>query len=598
MRLALVFVLANLAGSQSSVPTNSERLAPTNAYRGLVVDEHGAPVARAEVVLGVDCTDSPDWADFQVRLAPERERRATTNSEGRFELDDLEARSCYSLLVRHPNFALLSTETQAVGPIGVFESFEPIVLRTGARISGFVRDEEGEAIAGASLQLDELRTRFGGEQPSERIATKTALDGGFVFEHAGSGSRWMTVRAPGFATREFVVRDLVDGSARIQDVVLPVEALLRGIVREPSGAPIAGALVRAIANGEEPYRHEGSRSNDRGEFMLEALVAGTYRVQAFAPGWAFEPDVRARTDGGELWIEGFRTPRVRGRVVRDSTGEPLSEFTVALRISYPQSSGLKRVLGSARRVERAVDGQFELLDLYRTGDSRFVIEANSPGHAPSFSAPFAVGDVDDIEGVEVRMRAGGAIRGRVVDTDGRPVFGAFVRACMPEKRGFGCGYSVREAWLQRRATQTNEAGEFLLEHLSSQPHTLLVDTVHRLPRKLPSVLVSDDRTNVVGDVVLQRGALLRGRVVDRSGKGCDAPHVLLETWSQDQIEPLWVECDAQGAFELHAVPPGECRIRVVCGSSPWRTLQGTTTGRFLEIEEGEAVLDVVLHVDP
>lgn len=569
----------------------------TNAYRGRVVDERGAPVAGAEVVLGVDCFGTGLWFGPPPRRILELERTTSTGMDGCFEFVGLDARECYSLRVRHSEFAVLDTQTSAVGHFGDFEASETFRLGPGTRITGFVRDEEGEPISGARVQLDGLKYRGEPEPHPDLVATNTAPDGSFVFEHAGHGQRFLTVSAPGFATREVNAFGMADRSRNDVHVVLPVQALLRGIVRERNGSPIAGAQVLASPKAPSRPAHARATSDERGEFTIEALETGTWRVFALARGWRFEQAFDANTDGGAIWIEGLRRPRVRGRVVCDRTGEPVAAFSLALRTVDPYSGTLTRFPELVERVVHGIAGRFELLSVAATDDHCAVLEVRNPGGAPSFSACFAVGASDDVEGIEVRMRDGGAIHGRVIDTDGRPVCGAFVRACTAEPNfeqpleGF-----ERDALYRRRATRTDERGEFLIEHLGPEPHTLLVDAADRVPRELARVLVSDNRTNAIGDVVLTRGALVRGRVVDRTC--CDVPRILLEPLDSSGRAPLETRSNARGGFELRAVPPGMYRLSARCGGALRRPGQDGPAGRILELGEGQALLDVVLEVDP
>src|SRR5208337_4833628 len=59
---------------------------------------------------------------------------------------------------------------------------------------------------------------------------------------------------------------------------------LRGEVQDASAARVAGARVVAQSNGSSMTR--AATANDRGEFRIEGLLPGSYRVTVTAKGFA------------------------------------------------------------------------------------------------------------------------------------------------------------------------------------------------------------------------------------------------------------------------------------------------------------------------
>jgi hypothetical protein len=74
-------------------------------------------------------------------------------------------------------------------------------------------------------------------------------------------------------------------------------AIVRGVVRDSSGAPIEGARVM-FADGPGSLPDVAALTGAGGEFTLSAPVAGTYRIQCVTEG-AAPVDVEVTVAPGE-----------------------------------------------------------------------------------------------------------------------------------------------------------------------------------------------------------------------------------------------------------------------------------------------------------
>ncbi|MES2794150.1 MAG: carboxypeptidase regulatory-like domain-containing protein [Planctomycetota bacterium] len=105
---------------------------------------------------------------------------------------------------------------------------------------------------------------------------------------------------------------------------------LAGVVRDPSGKPVAGAV---IARGNDPYLEHGSqeeRTDAQGRYLLPALAEGKFTLVVTAPGWApqmREIDLTSIANQADFQLE-------KGHLLKlkfvDQSGQPLSKCYVSI----------------------------------------------------------------------------------------------------------------------------------------------------------------------------------------------------------------------------------------------------------------------------
>ena len=143
-----------------------------------------------------------------------------------------------------------------------------IVLPAAGRIRGRVVDEQGQALVGAFVHA-----KFGDDSRS----AQTRAEGAFSIRvPRGATGRVIATRT----TRESAyhraeLRDVQEGR---MDLVLRLRRahILRGIVVDPAGKPVSGVPVQA----KRSRYGRGVRSNEKGEFHIAPLEAGTHTVSS------------------------------------------------------------------------------------------------------------------------------------------------------------------------------------------------------------------------------------------------------------------------------------------------------------------------------
>lgn len=170
----------------------------------------------------------------------------------------------------------------AVAGLGI--GVPPVAHAAGGTISGIVTDSAGLPIPGATLVLMNSGAVF-------LPGVSSDATGRYTFTGVGPSTWRVVAQAPGFAIR-FGNSATVDAATTITitseevvdfPIVLPRKtAAIAGRVTDPSGAPVAGAVVNLQAQERYPFLGAGSDFNGySGNAVTDA--DGRYRITDLAP---------------------------------------------------------------------------------------------------------------------------------------------------------------------------------------------------------------------------------------------------------------------------------------------------------------------------
>ena len=335
-----------------------------------------------------------------------------------------------------------------------------VALPEAGRIQGQVVDEEGKPVPGAWVN----RPASGEALALNGFDEACDQQGRFVWDGVPFDQLFygLNAEAPGYSSdgqmnlvvrkgkeplnllfhlrREKTPAPAASGAAA--SVVKPVIATLplrdlNGVVRSPEGKPIQGALVRWGATDYEET-HREARTDAEGRFELPQVPDRAGYVTVIDPKHAphFLPVAKGET-AVEVKLE--HGPMVAG-VVQTSSGRPLPGVQVVPVMQSPDHTLCNPFWLKERGTTTDAQGRFEIQEL-PNGLVRF--DFMKIGSSELRNQALNLGSRDNV----VKMYSTGAVRGIVVDPQGKPVRNFRIQIQIPRQRtpdtpcgGFDAGY--------------------------------------------------------------------------------------------------------------------------------------------------------------
>jgi protocatechuate 3,4-dioxygenase beta subunit len=254
------------------------------------------------------------------------------------------------------------------------------------------------------------------------------------------GEYRVTAVAEGYLLEEYPSNVIVPETGFVEDIDFALTGFsfgsISGTVTDTSGAPLE--YVRVIARMYDSWFGRSARTDEFGDYTIENLLPGDYRVHAYK--WGFEPEVYPDTvevpDGGNVVdIDFIMTPPlpddgvISGTVTDDSTGSPI-EGASLIAIGHRHGPWHHFIV---RRVFTDANGDYMFDNLPHIP---FKIHAHADGYMGEFyddvhhywDATPVTPDAADIDiGLEPRDDPGiRSIVGKIVNPYGDMVDGAIV----------------------------------------------------------------------------------------------------------------------------------------------------------------------------
>ncbi|HEX4954921.1 MAG TPA: carboxypeptidase regulatory-like domain-containing protein [Thermoanaerobaculia bacterium] len=469
-----------------------------------------------------------------------------------------------------------------------------LALRPAASLAGEVVDEKGAPVRGAIVTLG----------PEGRLTAHRAIstaDGRFHIRGVPPGF-WplLSASAPGFVGKPLVVEGLESGEPVTGlRLVLTAQRAGFGLVVDPEGRPVAGAEVYVTARpsgAEERELRMGTEpgapvvSAEEGRFRVEALPPAQRleviaRAEGFAP--AIEADREVDAGRGPLDLGTLRLgPEavVSGRVV-DRSGLPVA----GARVGYRLSRGLPGLTQGTPRPIRALlprftdeEGRFRFGELPSGARISVWVEHDDYLSATTEDVEVPLPDSP----LEVVLEPAARLLGRVVAAGGEPIAGAEVEVdpvspLPPELRR-------SRPWRAARA-RTDEEGRFEVKKLAGGPYRVAASARSYLPAS-PRTIEVPAGSKVEGfDLVLSKGAVLEGQVLDEAGQPVLGAWVSqVRELSGELIRDGGTGVDGAGRYRLEGIAPGHQQL--AAGAEGWLSVE-----KSVEVTETGGRLDFTLR---
>lgn len=406
---------------------------------------------------------------------------------------------------------------------------EPRAIDRERDLHGVVVDGEGRPVAGAALRV--VRDEFSEisvldlhETQREHDVANVLSDerGEFAIPLAPGVAFGLEATANGFAPAW--IPHLHAGERVV--VTLAVGGTVFGrVTRRSDGSPVANATIGLPwrPKGELAASHVAARgvTGPDGRYRLEGLAAGEYWLQV-SPAHEAQPDwivvALAPGETKELDVVVDAGVTLKGRVLDAASGLGIAGATVGEGWS------------ARRSVVTDFDGGFVFEGFSTSG--YFELAVRAPGYG-LLNVRVRQPDEPFPESVEVRLRRARSAVGRVVNEAGEPVANAYV-AAVAYQPNFEDPVETHQ--LDWQGTRSAADGAFRIDELRADlPHSLHVrlDGVGASTYGFPPNENELERIDF-GDVVLPRGVLVKGRVVDEHGAAQPNVVVRLDGWNGDR----------------------------------------------------------------
>jgi hypothetical protein len=530
--------------------------ADTNAVfrcRAKVVDARGQPVAGAVVERYRTALSPVPW-----RGSWELAGRSTTDSDGAVVFTATNGTGLV-LIAAKPGFSI---GWASPGPFSDPEDDSlTITVTSPASVSGRVLDSAQKPVPGAAVWVraafwtpeanQAALTLIGSELGRRYLSARTGPDGKFRIDGLPEGTKLdLAVAKAGLAPDQppgslrYLAPSGLSFDAGQSNIVLtlkPAGAIAGRVVREESGAPVAGARVAVVPGVMDTGASASAVTGPDGAFRLEDLGAGECILEAQV-GTNQPPELIGETV--TVAVEAGAT----NRDVKLAVGPGgVLEVTVRDQAGDRPLKGASVQVGNQQGVMQSAAPSDKGLARFRLPPGQYPVSVYTKSERPSFAHESATVERDQTNALAITMPETSEIRitGTVLDPEGKPAPRIAVTS-------FPSGGRERKTDVQGHFTVTINSGQF--GGRQGAQHVLVArDFEHNLAAALE---VEEDATNAT--LRLQPGLTLAGRITDIASKPITNAEVTL-MFHTDRMARTFdkpVHGDAQGRFEIAVLPPG------------------------------------------
>lgn len=417
-------------------------------------------------------------------------------------------------------------QAASLAPSASGSAGRPGVPDPAPAVRGRILDADGNPVDGAAVRL--LSTA-----PPYAVVAEAATEasGAFAFVEAPTSAGRVRIVADHDPEGVVTSAELRPVEGETLDVTLVLSpAAVRGTVVDEKDHPVAGVSLSVEG---VPWKTRGAISDDGGAFRLAVVPYEATTLVAVAPGYrTARVDLGQRQDRPEVVVQ-----------VRLEAGAPIDGDV----LDPDGNAARARVVaceGSASE-SRTTSGE----------DGRFTLPASTIGcevraEADDF-APSDATIVPNAGRLTLRLNAGGAISGRVVDERGRGI------------ESFTVGVESYSGHRSPRGARKFEdvQGAFTLDHLPPGSYVLTASAQGKPPTRSDSIDVRGGATTDGVRIVLPQGGSVVGHVLDDHGAPLPGAVLRFDLVSAVVGDDASATTDEDGAFRLDGAPSGPFTLR-------------------------------------
>ncbi|MCH8217677.1 MAG: carboxypeptidase regulatory-like domain-containing protein [Planctomycetes bacterium] len=535
---------------------------------GTVSDQLGNPVANAKIgVFGL------------------RTPSILTDANGLFKVEGLDpSELSYSVSATHASFPYTSVNLPSVAAGET--AYVEITMKQGATVYGQVVDSYGVPIEGTTVG-----TTMSGCMVN-CVEDQTDPNGMYRLENVEWGELVIWVSGGRHAPYVWFGNLSPYQPAERIDIQIPKSRIIRGKVIDQAGQPVAGASISMDEyQGVDCLGCDRVKSDSEGIFVIEnAPTEGDLKLSVFGNGVSgLSHTVDFTKDERTITVQ--RSGSIYGRVIDDTSNQPIREFKVNLSFSVVGKSigGFRMSWFREGHRFSSAEGFFdtESTNLLLHGQVQVTVAADGYDRL-TLDPVNIVPRSRNLDRLEFRLRPATALLGRIMDPNGVPLPAANVHLLSDMNSRH------RERW---QTTTSGQAGQFLFPMTGSEPQCLYI-TAQSYTSYLSDVVdITDDEAGSL-IVVMEPSQRVYGRVTDESGRGIPNARLFASVdmpWISDSFRSaafrpdIRAETDAEGFYELSDLPLGRILLQALTNDGKYNV------GREVELFAGK---DLEVNFDP
>ena len=492
--------------------------------------------------------------------------RSYSDATGAFQVDDLPP-GAYTVEVAAERYATLVKRDVDVAADRTSD-LGTLTLGSRARLLGRVVAARDRApVAGAVVRIAL------GEQ---RWIETTDVGGEFATPDLPKGTLDVAIEHPQFAgwQRRIPFEPDADNPALVLELFRG--GALAGAVVNGDLDPVPGARIVATQS-PDPVSRTADTGPD-GRYFIDGLAPGSYSVVRQLEGNAATLDTKAATirEGETTTVDFDEQARilVRGTVLRGDT--PIPDAS----LSFIGSESAGRRIGGQARSDQA--GTYQIR-LRRAGRYQVAVVFGLDG-APNAHNVVMLDIPDQPDFYQDIVFNVQAITGRVTDKQQRAVKGVIVTALRDSASASNGS--------RQTMTTTAEDGAFRLDAIDPGTYRVTARARGYAAAEAYPVAVREHEPDPDLELSMERGWILRGRVLDPAGKGVGGALIVVAPPGAAESGFLPTQTDAAGAFRITAPSDGPVNVAAI---SP-RFAPAVQTG--IEMPPDGRQGEVLLNVGP
>ena len=496
--------------------------------KGRVIDEEKKPVGTAIVTATGN--------------SGVRGRTSITNAAGEFSIRVVPAPSAIPVTAAKRDY-VSGTSTPRIWQPGEARDDLVITLAHGFVAQVRVIDKQRQPVPNA--QVNVTRSTEGGFQRSVAIG---CADPSKPDCHRTGADGIVSLRTTEGRHDVMVVGDDVSPvrspnqllTARAPQIVISVDrgVEISGRVARADGTPVIGAVVEA-PTGVMPRT---ATSAADGTFTIVGVASGSVALTARTlDGNLTSSPVTVNAPARGVTITMPQGARIEGRILDRASQQPVTDFIVSLPRRNQRPFEVVNPAGGAGQTTHADDGHYAIENV---PPGSVELQVRATGYVPGSRSDINVEDGKTVSNVDVQLDRGTTITGRVT-SNGAPVAGVQVR------QGF-----------QRTPSTTNATtdgdGLYSLDGVAEGDRTIDFQKSGYIVLHKPITVTAGKDVRL--DVELDHGRELRGRVVDRSGRGMAGVNVAASTPGQPGPGNTMTPTDGDGSFVMQGLADGKYNV--------------------------------------